>query len=185
MAAGLPVGRTSRFALPVSTAFSPRPTAPAGSHPPDEGFNQLIAGPAANTGFRFSMIRGFEKIVEERILSAQKKGALDNLAGAGKPLNFSDDAFVPEDLRLAFKILKNAGFLPPEIELKKEISRTEALLAGIEDAAEKYRILKKLNFLIMKLNTIRNASIRFEVPQKYQEKLVSQLASTRINGKRS
>ena len=118
------------------------------------------------------MFPGFERIVEERIQIAQKKGEFDNLPGAGKPLVLTDDRHVPEDLRLAYKILKNANFLPPEIELRKEIHKTEDLLAAMPDTAEKYRILKKLNFLILKFNYLRNSSIEFEIPQQYQENLV-------------
>ncbi len=117
------------------------------------------------------MIQGFEKIVEERIRKAQRKGEFENLPGSGKPLVFNDNHFIPEDLRLAYKILKNADCVPPEIELKKEIRQTEDLLAGMEETSEKYRLLKKLNFLIMKLNTIRDTSIMFEMPQHYMEKI--------------
>jgi len=113
------------------------------------------------------MLPGFDKIVEERIRKAQRKGDFENLPGAGKPLRLTDDSHIPPDLRLAFKILKNADCLPPEIELKKEIHRTEELLAGMENTAEKYGMLKKLNFLVMKLNQARNSSIAFEIPQKY------------------
>ena len=70
------------------------------------------------------MFTGFYKIIEERIRAAQKKGVFENLEGSGKPLNLEDDRHIPEDLRLAHKILKNADCLPPEIELKKEIVRT-------------------------------------------------------------
>jgi hypothetical protein len=113
------------------------------------------------------MIPGFEKIVEDRIKKAQKRGDFDDLSGAGKPLDLSDDRHIPEDLRLPYKILKNADCLPPEIELKKEILRTEDLLAGVQDTAERYGILKKLNFLILKLNTTRNTDARFDMPQHY------------------
>jgi hypothetical protein len=126
------------------------------------------------------MIRGFEKIVEERILTAQKKGEFENLDGFGKPLALHDDYHVPEELRLAFKILKNADCLPPEIELKKEIRQTEDLLAGMQDTSEKYRLLKKINFLIMKLNTIRCSSVKFEMPQHYMEKLVNCIEKSKI-----
>jgi hypothetical protein len=61
--------------------------------------------------------------------------------------------------------------------LKKEIKQTEDLLAGMQDTAEKYRTLKKLNFLIMKLNTLRNTSVVFEMPQQYEEKLVGRFES--------
>jgi hypothetical protein len=87
------------------------------------------------------MLPGFNKIVEERIRKAQGKGEFENLAGCGEPLELPDDRHIPEDLRLVYKILKNADCIPPEIELKKEIRRTEDLLAGMEDAAVKYRTL--------------------------------------------
>ena len=123
------------------------------------------------------MIPGFNTIVETRILNAQKKGEFDNLEGSGKPLKLDGCRCVSEDLRLAYKILKNADFLPPEIELKKEIKRTEDLLVGMQDTAEKYRTLKKLNFLILKLNTLRNTSVMLEMPQQYEEKLVNRFGS--------
>ncbi len=110
---------------------------------------------------------------------AQKKGAFDNLEGSGKPLNIADDSHIAEDLRLAHKILKNANCLPPEIELKKEIQRTEDLLSGMKATAEKHRTLKKLNYLIMKLNAVRDTSIELEMPQQYSHKLVERLESKR------
>ena len=130
------------------------------------------------------MFPGFNKIIEERIKKAQKKGEFKNLAGSGKPLNLDDDRFVSEDLRLAYKILKNADFVPPEIELKNEIRQTEDLLTGMKDEKEKYRTLKKLNFLIMKLNSIRDTSINFDVPQRYVGKLVGRIESDNSKGER-
>jgi hypothetical protein len=130
------------------------------------------------------MIPGFTKIVEERIRKAQKKGEFENLEGAGERLNLADDQAVGEELRLAYKILKNADCLPPEIEIKKEIHQTEELLAGMTDTAEKYRTMKKLNFLIMKLNTLRSTSIKFEEPQKYTDKLITKLESSALKSKK-
>jgi len=101
------------------------------------------------------MIPGFEKLVEERIKKAQKDGLFDNLEGARKPLNL-DDMNVPDDLRLAHKILKNAGFLPPEVELKKKITHTEQLLETAEICSpQRVKIQKKLNYLLTKLSTAR------------------------------
>ncbi len=121
------------------------------------------------------MFPGFDKIVEERIKNAQKKGDFKNLSGSGKPLDLDDDCCVAEDLRLAYKILKNADFAPPEIEIKNEIKKTEHLLSGMKDEKEKYRILKKLNFLIMKINSMRSASANLDVPQQYVEKVVGRI----------
>ncbi|MBW2250670.1 MAG: DUF1992 domain-containing protein [Deltaproteobacteria bacterium] len=121
------------------------------------------------------MFPGFDKLVEERIKNAQKKGDFNNLPGSGKPLDLDEDSRVAEDLRLAYKILKNADFVPPEIEIKNEIKKTEDLLGGMKDEKEKYRTLKKLNFLILKLNSMRNASINFDFPQQYVEKIAGRL----------
>ncbi len=128
------------------------------------------------------MFPGFEKIVEERILRAQKKGEFENLPGSGKPIA-EDNHFIKEELRLAYKILKNADCIPPEIELKKEIKKTEDLLAGMQDTSEKYHTLKKLNFLIMKLNSIRGTAVTREMPQKYMKNLVDCFGSSQSGTK--
>ncbi|MBW2100318.1 MAG: DUF1992 domain-containing protein, partial [Deltaproteobacteria bacterium] len=73
------------------------------------------------------MFEGFDKIVEERIIQAQRKGEFDNLKGSGEPIVYEDDSHVPEDLRMAYKLLKNANFIPPEIEIKKKIQQAEDL----------------------------------------------------------
>jgi len=121
------------------------------------------------------MISGFEKIVEERIRRAFENGEFEDLEGLGEPLVLEDDSNVPEDLRLAYKILKNAECLPPEVELRKDIERTEDLIAAMPETVEKYRALKRLNFLIMKLNAMRRTSIGNEVPQLYSTRAVSRL----------
>lgn len=121
------------------------------------------------------MIPGFDKIVEERIKMAQKRGDFDNLPGAGHPLAIEDDRHVPEDLRMAYKVLKNADFVPPEIEVGREIRQTQDLLDGEKDTSIKYNALKKLNFLIMKLNTMRSGRIAFEMPQQYTSAVVEKI----------
>ena len=92
------------------------------------------------------MLNGFEKIVEERIQKAQRRGLFDNLTGAGKPLpkDVIGDS-VAEDLRLSYRILKNADCLPPEMEVQKEIRRTEDVLAGLQETQERYRTLRRMS----------------------------------------
>ena len=119
----------------------------------------------------------FQKIAERRIQEAIKDGALDDLPGAGKPLVLEDDSHLPEDLRMAYKVLKNAGCMPPEVSLRKEIARTEDLLAGMEDTRAKCRQIKKLNFLVMKLNMMRRTPVSLEKDQRYERKLVERFGS--------
>ena len=126
------------------------------------------------------MITGFEKIVEERIRQSQKNGEFENLKGAGQPLDIEDISRIPEDLRLAYKMLKNADCVPPEIEIKNEILSTEALLESMTDEKLKYKALKKLNYLILKFNTLRRGAVKFEIPQKYEAQVVDCLASEKF-----
>ncbi|RJQ86146.1 MAG: DUF1992 domain-containing protein [Desulfobacteraceae bacterium] len=121
------------------------------------------------------MITGFEKIVEERIKRAQEQGVFDNLPGAGRPLDLASDQHVPEDLRLTYKILKNADCLPAEIELKKEIHNTEQLLTQMPDTAQRYATFKKLNYLILKFNASRRGSMLFDIPQRYMAGVTDRL----------
>ena len=120
----------------------------------------------------------FQKIVEERIRKAQEEGEFDNLPGKGQALALEDDSHIPEDLRLAYKILKNADCLPPELQLKKEIRQMEDMLDGIPDEKEKYRLIKKINFKIMKLNMMGKKSPLLEETEIYYGKLVKKLSGS-------
>ena len=124
---------------------------------------------------QFFMMSGYLKIVEQRIREAQVKGEFDNLPGQGKPLTLEDDRHIPEDLRLAYKILKNADCLPPEVEEKKEIRQMEDLLAGVPDEKERYRLIKKINYRIMKLNVMGKKSRLLEEKQIYYRRLVDKI----------
>lgn len=126
------------------------------------------------------MISGFEKIVEERIRRAMQNGDFKELTGAGEPLLLEDDNHIPEDLRLAYKILKNAECLPPEVELRKDIEKTEDLLRALPDTADKYQLLKKLNYLILKLNAMRQTSVANEIPQHYTARILSRLEAGKM-----
>lgn len=64
---------------------------------------------------------GWRNLVEQRIQDGIERGLFDNLKGAGKPLNLEDDAFVPEDMRMAFRLLRTNGLAPLWVELNKEI----------------------------------------------------------------
>jgi hypothetical protein len=78
---------------------------------------------------------------------------------------------------MAYKILKNADCLPPEVQLRKEIRTTEELLAGIQDPREKYRQMKKLNYLIMKFNMSRRVAAVLEENQVYYEKVLDKVGT--------
>jgi hypothetical protein len=126
---------------------------------------------------RPNVFEALGRLAEERIRDAIQRGEFDNLPGSGKPLNLEDDRHIPDDLRLAYKILKNADCLPPELELKKEIRKAEELLSSVADEGEKYRQLQKVNFLIMKLNEMRKGSVQWEEKQFYYGKIVDKVGA--------
>jgi DnaJ homolog subfamily C member 28 len=64
---------------------------------------------------------GWRSLIEQRIQDGIERGLFDNLAGAGKPLNLEEDALVPEDMRMAFRLLRTHGLAPLWVELNKEI----------------------------------------------------------------
>src|SRR5688572_29569609 len=84
----------------------------------------------------------FELLAERKIEEAVSRGELDDLPGAGQPLDLSDDALIPEELRLAYRILKNAGFVPPEVEALNEIAQLERIAMGDATAVKKLALLK-------------------------------------------
>ncbi len=109
----------------------------------------------------------FQKIAEERIKEALENGQLEAPSYKGKPLELEEEPFVPEDLRLVYKILKNAGFLPKEVELMKEIRHIEELLE--EDTKDAYLKVRKLNALIFKLNQMRKTPLNIEKSAYYSK----------------
>src|SRR5918999_5368996 len=81
-------------------------------------------------------------LVEQKLLEAVSRGEFDDLPGAGRPLSLDDDPLIPEDLRLAYRILKNAGFVPPEVETLNEIAALERLVTKDSKAVRKLALLK-------------------------------------------
>ncbi|MFC7322840.1 DUF1992 domain-containing protein [Halobacillus campisalis] len=78
-------------------------------------------------------------LVEEKIKQSIKQGDFDHLPGKGKPLPKDDLAYVPDDLRNSYRILKNANMLPEEMQLKKEIVQLEELITESEECEEASR----------------------------------------------
>lgn len=89
---------------------------------------------------------------EKHILDAQKKGEMDELAGEGKPLALDDDSAVPAGLRASYRLLKNAGYLPPELQQRKEALELADMLKSIADTDPQHPLIeKRLALLELKL----------------------------------
>jgi hypothetical protein len=94
------------------------------------------------------------RIAEQRILEAIERGELKNLAYEGKPLEIENLSNIPEELRMGYKILKNAHILPEELEIKKEMLSLQDLIDCCTSASERQFLQKKLNEKTLRFNLL-------------------------------
>jgi hypothetical protein len=113
-----------------------------------------------------------ERLAEQRILEAQRNGEFDDLAGKGKPLVLADHSSIPEDLRMAYHVLKNANVLPPEAELLKDIHILEDLLKHVEDEGERKSLAKSLQWKLIRLEMLKKRSMDLGTVRNYGRRLV-------------
>ncbi len=117
----------------------------------------------------------FSKIAEQKIREAIERGDFDHLENSGRPLNLEDETWIPEDLRSAYRVLKNAGCIPPELELRKEVLNLRELLDTIDDDKERLRKIRELNFKLMKLGEMRKRPLNLVQFPEYEEKICGRL----------
>jgi uncharacterized protein YutE (UPF0331/DUF86 family) len=86
----------------------------------------------------------FDKAIEEIIKNAQERGEFDNLPGKGKPIDLTEYFEMPEDIRVAQSMLKNAGMTSCEVDLLKEIAELRNILAVVVDEKKKQEIQKQI-----------------------------------------
>jgi hypothetical protein len=86
----------------------------------------------------------FSRIAEHRIREAIEQGRFENLPGAGHPLNLEEYFSAPEDLQMAYSILKSANCVPAEVELLNEVSRLERAIAETADATARQSLRRML-----------------------------------------
>lgn len=98
---------------------------------------------------------GWALIAERKILEAFEEGKFDDLACKGRPLPEEDFSGVPEDLRLGYKVLKNAGVLPRQMQLKKEIAVLKAALAKCPEGPRRRRLSKRLALKMVNYEALR------------------------------
>ncbi len=110
-------------------------------------------------------------------------GKFKNLEGHGKPLDLDDNSTIPEELRMSYKILKNAGIVPKEIEMNAEIKRLEDMVDVATDESSKFKALKKLEFLKKKILKTKGPTAIFNIPEDYEEKVVETVEKPSTNRK--
>src|SRR2546423_10196185 len=86
-----------------------------------------------------------ESFIEAQIKKAMAEGEFDNLPGKGKPIDLKAYFDTPEDLRMAYSILKSNNFVPEEVEMLKEIEAQKKRLESCADETQKDRLRKEIN----------------------------------------
>ena len=87
----------------------------------------------------------FALIAEDKIKAAIKQGELDNLPGKGKPLQLDDLSSIPEELRMGYRLLKNAGFFDEEAKLGRDIMHLTESLKGITNPEDQMKLRDEIN----------------------------------------
>jgi DnaJ homolog subfamily C member 28 len=110
--------------------------------------------------------RQWSDLIEDLLAEARDRGDFENLEGAGKPLALDHNPFAG-DRALAYSLLKNNDFAPPEIERGKEIDsdikRAEELVATLRRRQHTLGVRVTQADIRRAYNTARDATeVRYE-----------------------
>ena len=97
----------------------------------------------------------FDILAEQRIAEALRRGDFKHLPGAGQPLQFEDDLFLSPEQRMVTRVLRNAGFAPPEIGLRREIADLRAAIAAASQPEVRARLKHQLAMALIQLAEMR------------------------------
>lgn len=104
-------------------------------------------------------------IAEQRIQAAMEEGMFDNLEGEGKPIDLYDDAHVPADMRMAFRMLKGQQAGAPWVSSMRDY----------EHEMQRYVIWRTNNRAVWQhLSEAERQTLRAELPKRI--KVVNDLA---------
>jgi hypothetical protein len=105
------------------------------------------------------------RLADKRIEDAMKEGKFDNLKGAGKPVDL-EPMPAEEDARMtwwALRILRKNDFTPEEIRWRKAVDYLKAKLNNAEQEWQIAPVVRQVNELVRKLNTLGTNAIKLGV----------------------
>lgn len=124
------------------------------------------------------MLGIFDQLVEEQINAAMQRGEFNELPGAGKPLPTEEVILVPEEMRIAYKILKNAGMIPPELATRQAVYDVEQALSAATGDSDRRKLVKKLHYLTMQLDESGQRGTNLMILESYYNKILTRLTGT-------
>ncbi len=102
------------------------------------------------------------RLAEQRIDEAVARGELDHLPGAGEPLVLADDALVPATMRMAMRVLKNAGCVPEEVSLRRQLGELRAQLDDAHGEQARTVLGERLRGVLTRLSMMHGNDLRLE-----------------------
>lgn len=123
------------------------------------------------------MMQLLDSLAEQKISAAIANGALDALPGAGRALDFGDELLAPDETRAIYRVLKNSGFLPPEVERMREAAHLREKLARFSsERQEGKRNPLRARLLALELSLAARRKRGLNVPSAYREKVWRKLS---------
>ncbi|MDQ3821468.1 MAG: DUF1992 domain-containing protein [Acidobacteriota bacterium] len=84
-----------------------------------------------------------ESFIEQQIKKAMAEGEFDDLPGKGKPVDLRAYFDTPEDLRMAYSLLKDANVIPEEMQLLKDIEALKAQLQTCKTRSKRTELRRR------------------------------------------
>ncbi len=115
-------------------------------------------------------------IAEQRIRESMDKGEFSELPGQGQPLDLDDGANVPPELRMAWRLLKNGGYLDDAGEKPNSADSLEDMLRGSPDERAKLRQMLKLQVVEARFSRQGGRGLNLDKDAEYQDKVVGRMS---------
>ncbi len=113
---------------------------------------------------RANALRLIEDHIGRSIAESEASGELQRARGYGQPLDFGDGYDeTPPELRMAMKVLKDAGVVPPEVELMQRLAALRQAAEAASDPAERQRLQQQASelqqALSLRLERLRSGAV--------------------------
>ena len=92
---------------------------------------------------RDAAVRTLDDRIADMLRASEESGELRAAKSWGKPLDFGDGYDeTPADLRIAFKVLKDAGCAPAEVQMLNDVAEMRRQLRALEPQSEEAASLR-------------------------------------------
>lgn len=122
------------------------------------------------------MIAAIQIVAEQRIREAMERGDFDDLPGKGRPLNLDEDANVPDELKMAYKLLKNGGYLD-EGAKAQDVCSLDAMLRSSPEERDTHR-----KMLMLQIMEARSRGLAIDTGSEYYGKVVERVSVSTKEG---